>query len=79
MTEFGEASILFTLFPHYRKERKSVTDYIAEAKRAFPNAKVILGIYAYDRREYLPCSADIHVPCSNEEEIDLFERFCAKT
>jgi len=65
---------LVHLFPHYRKERKSVTDYIAEAKRAFPNAKVIIGIYAYDRREYLPCSADIHVPCSNEEEIDLFDK-----
>jgi hypothetical protein len=65
---------LIHLFPHYRKERKSVTEYIAEAKRAFPNAKVILGIYAYDRREYLPCSADIHVPCSNEEEVNLFER-----
>src|SRR5579872_2451644 len=39
---------LVHLFPHYRKERKSVTDYIAEAKRAFPNAKVIIGIYAYD-------------------------------
>ncbi len=65
---------LVHLFPHYRRERKSVTEFIVEAKRAFPNAKVILGIYAYDRREYLPCSADIHVPCSNEEEIDLFEK-----
>jgi hypothetical protein len=65
---------LVHLFPHYRKERKSVTDYITEAKRAFPNAKVIIGIYAYDRREYLPCSADIHAPCSNEEEIDLFDK-----
>ncbi len=62
------------LFPHYRKERKSVTDYVAEAKRTFPNAKVILGIYAYDRREYLPCSADIRVPCSNEEEVNLFDQ-----
>jgi hypothetical protein len=65
---------LVHLFPHYRKERKSVTEYIAEAKRAFPNAKVILGVYAYDRREYLPCSPDIHVACSNEEEIDLFDK-----
>jgi hypothetical protein len=65
---------LVHLFPHYRKERKSVTEYIAEAKREFPNAQVILGIYAYDRREYLPCSADIHVPCSNEEEISLFDQ-----
>jgi hypothetical protein len=62
------------LFPHYRKEAKSVTEYVTEAHRAFPNARVILGVYAYDRREYLPCSADTKVPCSNEEEISLFER-----
>ncbi len=65
---------LVHLFPHYRKESKSVTDYIAEAKRAFPNAKVIMGVYAYDRREYLPCSVDTNVPCSSEQEIDLFDK-----
>src|ERR1700722_12209417 len=62
------------LFPHYRKERKSVTDYIAEAKRVFPNAKVILGVYAYDRREYLPCSAGDRAACSSEEEVNLFDQ-----
>lgn len=62
------------LFPHYRKERKSVTDYVAEAKRIFPKARVILGVYAYDRREYLPCSAGSHIPCSTDEEINLFDQ-----
>jgi hypothetical protein len=62
------------LFPHYRKERKSVADYTAEAKRFFPNAKVILGVYAYDRREYLPCAAGSHTPCSTDEEINLFDQ-----
>jgi hypothetical protein len=62
------------LFPHYRKERKSVMEYVAEAKRVFPNAKVILGVYAYDRREYLPCSADSRTPCSTDEEINLFDQ-----
>jgi hypothetical protein len=62
------------LFPHYRKERKSVTDYVAEAKRVFPNAKVILGVYAYDRREYLPCAAGTHVACSSQEEVNLFDQ-----
>jgi hypothetical protein len=62
------------LFPHYRKERKSVTEYSAEAKRVFPNAKVILGVYAYDRREYLPCSAGDRTACSSEEEVNLFDQ-----
>jgi|HubBroStandDraft_2_1064218.scaffolds.fasta_scaffold127956_1 hypothetical protein len=62
------------LFPHYRKERKSVTDYVAEAKRVFPNAKIILGVYAYDRREYLPCEAGSHTACSSDEEVNLFDQ-----
>lgn len=62
------------LFPHYRKERKSVEEYVALAKRVFPNAKVILGVYAYDRREYLPCAAGDRTPCSNEEEVNLFDQ-----
>ena len=62
------------LFPHYRKERKPVMEYIAQVKQVFPNAKVILGVYAYDRREYLPCSADSHTRCSAEEEISLFDQ-----
>jgi hypothetical protein len=62
------------LYPHYRKERKSVTDYIADAKRAFPNAKIILGNYAYDRREYLPCSQGSQTRCSNDEEVNLFDQ-----
>ena len=62
------------LFPHYRKERKTVTDYVAEAKRVFPNAKIILGVYAYDRREYLPCAAGIHEACSSADEVNLFDQ-----
>ncbi len=60
------------LYPHYRKERKPVMEYIAQVKQVFPNAKLILGIYSYDRREYLPCAQDSHTRCSSEEEISLF-------
>lgn len=62
------------LYPHYRKERKSVMEYIAQVKQVFPKAKLILGIYAYDRRDYLPCSPDGHTHCSSEEEISLFDQ-----
>jgi hypothetical protein len=75
LTDAARQSIdIVHLFPHYRKERKSVTDYVAEAKRAFPNARVVLGVYAYDRRDYLPCSADSRTPCSVDEEINLFDQ-----
>jgi hypothetical protein len=75
LSDTSRRSIGFVhLYPHYRKERKPVADYIAQAKQAFPNAKVILGNYAYDRREYLPCSPDDHARCSREEEISLFDQ-----
>jgi hypothetical protein len=62
------------LYPHYRKERNSVEESIKQVKQMFPNAKLVLGNYAYDRREYLPCAPDSHTPCSSEEEISAFER-----
>jgi hypothetical protein len=65
---------LVHLYPHYRKERKSVMECIAQVKQVFPNARLILGNYAYDRREYLPCSPDSHTRCSSEEEISLFDQ-----
>ena len=59
------------LFPHYRKEQIPLEKSVSEVKRLFPNAGVLLGNYAYDRREYLPCS--VHgARCSDEEEISLF-------
>lgn len=62
------------LYPHYRKERMSVMESIAQVKQVFPNAKLLLGSYAYDRREYLPCSLDSRTRCSSEEEINLFDQ-----
>lgn len=59
------------LFPHYRKEPVPLQKSIAEAKRLFPNAAIVLGNYAYDRREYLPCSPQ-GARCSGQEEISLF-------
>src|SRR5690348_9134297 len=59
------------LFPHYRKQQIPLEKSVSEVKRLFPNAAVLLGNYAYDRREYLPCS--VHgARCSDEEEISLF-------
>lgn len=60
------------LFPHYRREQVPLEKSVSEVKRLFPNAAVLLGNYAYDRREYLPCS--VHgARCSDEEEISLFD------
>jgi hypothetical protein len=63
------------LFPHYRKESRSLADTVRQAQKLFPNAKVILGSYAYDRREYLPCQAgNSSKRCSIQEELQLFQQ-----
>jgi len=62
------------LYPHYRQEAQSFGDSVALARRIFPAAKIIAGVYAYDRRDYLPCAHGSQVPCTNAEELTLFEQ-----
>jgi hypothetical protein len=60
------------LYPHYRKEAQSFSATVQQARQIFPSAKIIAGIYAYDRRDYLPCTHGSSTPCTNQEEISLF-------
>ena len=62
------------LYPHYRKEAQKFSASMQQAKELFSSAKIIPGIYAYDRRDYLPCAAANSTPCSNLEELSLFEQ-----
>jgi hypothetical protein len=59
------------LYPHYRKEAQSFSSSVQKATQIFPASKIIAGIYAYDRRDYLPCSRG-GAPCTNQEELSLF-------
>jgi hypothetical protein len=60
------------LYPHYRKESQTFAAAVQLTKQIFPSSKVIAGIYAYDRRDYVPCTHGNSTPCSNQEEISLF-------
>ncbi|MGH9681632.1 MAG: glycosyltransferase family 4 protein, partial [Candidatus Acidiferrales bacterium] len=60
------------LFPHYRKREQTAAESVRQAKSIFPHARIISGVYTYDRRSYLPCSRG-GVACSAEEEMSLFE------
>jgi hypothetical protein len=62
------------LYPHYRKEAKAFLAAVERARQIFPASKIIAGIYAYDRRDYLPCTRGGTMPCTNQEEISLFEQ-----
>ena len=55
---------------HYRVDTPKTADYVKELKTVFPNAKVILGVYPYDRISYLPCAKGGSVPCTPEQELD---------
>jgi hypothetical protein len=61
------------LYPHYRKEVSSFEESLQRVQVLFPHARVVAGLYPYDRRDYLPCARD-GAPCSNEEEIQLFAK-----
>jgi hypothetical protein len=60
------------LYPHYRREAQSFSTAVQQAKQIFPSAKIAAGIYAYDRRDYLPCARGSSTPCTNQEELSLF-------
>jgi len=61
------------LYPHYRHTAEPFANYVQQAKSLFPNAQIIAGVYAYDRRDYLPCSKASNEHCSNQEELSLFK------
>lgn len=62
------------LYPHFRKNGINFSKYIPEVKRRFPNARIIAGAYAYDRRNYLSCSQNGRSACSVDEELALFQK-----
>jgi hypothetical protein len=60
------------LYPHYRQEKLSFSAAAQQALKIFPQAKIVAGVYAYDRRDYLPCTRGNSTPCTNEQEVTLF-------
>jgi hypothetical protein len=62
------------LFLIYRENAKNYESYVHKAKKIFPNAKIIGGVYAYDRISYVPCAQSGSRPCTAAEELDLFKR-----
>ncbi|MFL6352711.1 MAG: hypothetical protein ACJ74Z_12805 [Bryobacteraceae bacterium] len=65
------------LYPHFRRNGPNLAKYIPAVKKLFPNATIIAGAYAYDRRNYLPCAQKDKTPCSVNEELQLFQKTIA--
>ena len=70
--QFRKSIDFVHLYPHYRKESQSFSAAVQETRQIFPAAKIIAGVYAYDRRDYLPCARGNSTPCTNDEELGLF-------
>lgn len=70
--QFRKSVDFVHLYPHYRQEKLDFATASKEALTIFPQAKIIAGVYAYDRRDYVSCTRGNSTPCTNEQEINLF-------
>jgi hypothetical protein len=61
------------LFIYYRQDGPNYASSVQQAKQLFPNARVIAGAYAVDRRAFLPCAPNGQ-PCTTQQELDLFSQ-----
>lgn len=61
------------LYLHFRENGPNFPGYVAQAQQIFPNANVVAGAYAYDRRAFRPCSPG-GVTCTEQQDIDLFKQ-----
>jgi hypothetical protein len=59
------------LFIHYRTNGPNYQSYVQKAMQVFPNARIIAGSYAYDRRAFLPCTPGGSA-CTAQQDFDLF-------
>jgi len=57
---------------HYRSHGPAFASYMQSVTALFPNAKIIGGVYAYDRQDFLPCAPRNPQKCSTAEEASLF-------
>jgi hypothetical protein len=62
------------LFVHYREDGPNFAKYVRTAKKLFPSAEIIAGAYPVDRIHYLPCSRTARTPCTQAQEISLFDQ-----
>lgn len=62
------------LFLHYREDAPNFARYVDQARALFPRAKIIAGLYAYDRIDYIPCSPASKRPCTRDQELDLYRQ-----
>ncbi len=73
-TDVAQSVDYVHLFLHYRADAPQYPEYVEQAKQLFPRAKIIAGLYAYDRVNYIPCAPTSQQPCAPTEEIRLYKQ-----
>ena len=63
-----------SLFVHFRKNGLQYASYVPQAKKLFPNAVIVAGVYAYDRSDYMPCAEGGKEKCTRAQDLALFEQ-----
>ena len=63
-----------SLFVHFRKNGPQYASYVPQAKKLFPNAAIVAGVYAYDRSDYMPCAEGSKDKCTRLQDLALFEQ-----
>jgi hypothetical protein len=63
---------LVHLYLHFRSNGENTSAYVKQTEKLFPNAKIILGVYAYDRISYIPCAKGPSRACTKQEELNYF-------
>jgi hypothetical protein len=58
-------------YVHFRADSPQYAKYLNQVKAIFPSARMIAGVYPYDRISYVPCALESN-PCTPEEEMKYF-------
>lgn len=61
------------LFLHHRTSQRNLENYIRITKEIAPNSEIYLGIYHYDRSDYIACTKEAPKNCSETQEIYEFK------
>lgn len=62
------------LYLHHRNSIDLIDNYINKIKTTFPNARIYLGVYHYDRSDYISCDIKTSKLCTEDQELLLFEK-----
>lgn len=61
------------LFMHHRSPKETVESYIRSIRHITPNIDIYLGVYHYDRSDYISCTEGSTSKCSDTQEVSFFE------